>query len=177
MTQFSREARRRSGSARPVREDASVPDPGPAQPERFPVPGVFMHTENAHKIDPRLRKKKAQTADAFVEVATSGAMEWLRTRPWVSGFVQIVDGYCSATVGIAHLDELARHPGIVEVEAVRSPPPPPDRSVRSVHGGGRMAKEKDRQAQGAGVVIGIIDYGLEFRLKGFRDSARQSRIP
>ena len=135
-----------------------------------------MHTENAHKIDPRLRKKKAQTADAFVEVATSGAMEWLRTRPWVSGFVQIVDGYCSATVGIAHLDELARHPGIVEVEAVRSVRLHLDRSVRSVHGWDGMAKEKDRQAQGAGVVIGIIDYGLDFRLRDFRDSAGKSRI-
>src|SRR5260221_5471837 len=163
MTQFSREARRRSGSARPVREDASVPDPGPAQPERFPVPGVFMHTENAHKIDPRLRKKKAQTADAFVEVATSGAMEWLRTRPWVSGFVQIVDGYCSATVGIAHLDELARHPGIVEVEAVCSVRPHLHPSVTDLHRGDGLGEGKDPPDPGAGVANGINDHWLRLQ--------------
>src|SRR5258705_3310589 len=135
-----------------------------------------MNTGNEHKIDPRLRKKTDASADAFVEVATSEAMEWLRTRPWVSGFVQIVDGDCSATVGVAHLGELAQHPGIIEVEAVRSVRLHLDQSVESVHGWDGMAKAKERQAQGAGVVIGIVDYGLDFRLKDFRDSSGKSRV-
>jgi subtilisin family serine protease len=135
-----------------------------------------MNIENAHKIDPRLRKKNAQSADAFVEVATSEAMEWLRTRPWIRGFVQIVDGYCSASVGIAHLGELAQHPGVIEVEAVRSVRLHLDHSIESVHGWDGLAREKDRQRQGAGVVIGIIDYGLDFRLKDFRDSSGKSRV-
>jgi subtilisin family serine protease len=135
-----------------------------------------MHADHANKIDPRLRKKKDEPVDAFIEVATSGAMEWLRTRPWVSAFVQVVDGYCTATVGSAHLGELAKHPGVIEVEAVRYVRAQLDHSVKRIHGWDGMPREKDRLSLGAGVVIGIVDYGLDFRLKDFRDAAGRSRI-
>src|SRR5258706_5132155 len=169
MTQCSQ----RGGQDRRVQfVAASLPEAGREQPEGFPVSSAFqrranpasltfvrfrtlggpMHTDHQHKIDPRLRKKKDETADAFIEVADSEAMDWLRRRPWVRGFVQIVDGYCSATLRSpsAHLDELAKHPGVVEVEAVRYVRLQLDQSVKSLHGWEAMPREKDRQRQGAG---------------------------
>ncbi len=137
-----------------------------------------MDTAHQHKIDPRLRKKTDETVDAFIEVANSQAMKWLKSRAWISRLVQIIDGYCSATfrATAANLSELARHPGIIEVEAVRNVRLQLDRSVGRIRGWDELPREKDRQSQGAGVVIGIVDYGLDFRLTDFQDSAGKSRV-
>jgi len=135
-----------------------------------------MNADHESKIDPRLRKMSDKTASAFVEVANSKTMKWLRKQPWVSDFVQIVDGYCTATVKSAHLGKLAKHPGVIEVEAVRYVRLHLDQSVKSIHGWDGMPRKKDRLGQGAGVVIGIVDYGLDFRLKDFQDASGKTRI-
>jgi subtilisin family serine protease len=135
-----------------------------------------MNAGHEHKIDPRLRNKKDETAAAFVEVANSETMEWLKRQPGVSDFVQVVDGYCTATVRSARVNELAKHPGVLEIEAVRHVRLHLDQSVNSVRGWDGMPKKKDRLGQGAGVVIGIVDYGLDFRLKDFQDASGKSRI-
>lgn len=144
-----------------------------------------MAKNNEHKLDPRLRRRaelhlqavgvEKDRVPAFIEVATSDSMEWIKSRPWLKDFVQVVDGYCTATVMHDHLKELADYPGVIEVEAVRFFQPQLDHSVDSIRGWDRMSRE-DGLMQGAGVVIGIVDYGLDFTLDDFRDSKGNTRI-
>ncbi|MCU1500283.1 MAG: in-like serine protease [Acidimicrobiales bacterium] len=146
---------------------------------------------NERKLDPRLRlhaprraraavtsAKHAEPEDlaqVFVEVANSDARKWIKKQRWVKDFVQVVDGYCTATVVRDRIAKLAAHAGVVEVEAVRFYRPQLDVSVGSIHGWAPPANTS-KMTQGVGVIVGIVDYGLDFTLADFRDQNNKTRI-
>lgn len=152
-----------------------------------------MARDYRSKIDPRLRgllavkkrvatvaEKTAGTVDAFIEVAdqaTRQRLEELSSQPQslLTNFVHVVDGYCTATVREDRLEEVAQLPGVTELEAVRHAQPLLDRSVGSIHGWDGIPEEK-RLEQGAGVVIGIVDYGLDFWMSDFRAANGSTRV-
>ena len=152
-----------------------------------------MAKDYRSKIDPRLRgllavkkrvatvaEKTAGTVDAFIEVAdqaTRQRLEELSSQPQslLTNFVHVVDGYCTATVREDRLEEVAQLPGVTELEAVRHAQPLLDRSVKSIHGWDGIPEEK-RLEQGAGVVIGIVDYGLDFWMDDFRAANGSTRV-
>jgi subtilisin family serine protease len=105
-----------------------------------------------------------------------------------SDFVQIVDGYCSATVELAHLEELKKHAGVSEVEANRFLKPQLNQSLRAIHAREAAPEHRPQQSattergrdkvaheRGAGVVIGIVDYGIDFTLDDFREANKSSK--
>ena len=95
-------------------------------------------------------------------------------------FVNIVDGYCTATVGFDAIADLAAFPGVMEIEGARFVRPTLDQSVDRMHGWDGMrgdANEVTRLGQGSGVLIGIVDYGLDFTLDDFRDpTSKDTRV-
>jgi subtilisin family serine protease len=146
---------------------------------------------NERKLDPRLRLHAPRPARAavttaqhaepkdlaqvFVEVANSDARKWIKRQRWVKDFVQVVDGYCTATVVRDRIAKLAAHAGVTEVEAVRFYRPQLDVSVGSIHGWAPPANAS-QMTQGAGVIVGIVDYGLDFTLTDFDDEKNDTRI-
>lgn len=143
-----------------------------------------------HKIDPRLRQRALRTRVAtlaqidegtvpvFIEVSDASTRAWLQQQPWITRFVHLVGGYCTATVRLDHLHELEERPGVQEVEAVHYARPSLDQSVSSIQGWDGLPTPVERLAQGKGVVIGIVDYGLDFRLADFchPNDTRSTRI-
>jgi subtilisin family serine protease len=148
--------------------------------------GEGMTTDSAYKLDPRLRTTSARKSKSarrtngvrvFIEVASNEARKSIRSQKWLRQFTHIVDGYCSAIVPRSRLKELASSPGVIEVEASRYLKPQLDSSVESIN-----AREHVRGlpvlSHGAGVVVGIVDYGIDFTLEDFRwpDNKKNTRI-
>jgi len=116
------------------------------------------------------KRKQDRYAQAFIEVADPVTMDWVKHQPGVKDFVNIVDGYCTATLRLDCITSIAAHQGVIEIEASRVCKPSLDQSVKSVHGwDGISPSDALGQAQGSGVVIGIVDYGLDFTLSDFSD--------
>jgi subtilisin family serine protease len=133
-----------------------------------------------YKIDARLRRRTAKKAlarvreDVFIEVANAAAARWLEARPWTRRLVRVVDGYYTARIPRDRLKELEKHPGVIEVEGVRLLRPHLDHSVKRIHGreplpGGGGVPD------GRGVVIGFVDYGLDFKQKDFQNPRKGAR--
>ena len=127
-----------------------------------------MDARHRHNLDPRLREGRGgATAQVFIEVANDRAAEWVKARPWMRKLVHVVDGYYTATIPEGRVAALGAHQGVIEVEAVRLFRPHLKRSIRSIRG--------NKQASGGGipsgkgVVVGIVDYGLDFTQKDFQN--------
>ena len=77
-----------------------------------------------------------QFAQVFIEVADQATMDdWVeRSSPRVEHFVNVVDGYCTASVGLDRLADIAAHPGVIEIEKSRVVQPALNESVKSIHG-------------------------------------------
>lgn len=143
-----------------------------------------MDASYRHKLDPRLRRLaerrvarhrvpateegKREAVQVFVEVANAEAAKWVKKQPGVRKFMQVVDGYYTATVSPDRVSELAAHEGVIEVEAVRFLHPYLDHSLISIHGNERTTEGGDAP-DGRGAVIGIVDYGLDFTQKDFQN--------
>lgn len=152
-----------------------------------------MAKDYRSKIDPRLRgylavkkrvaavaERTAGVVQAFIEVAdqaTRRRLEELSSQPQslLTNFVHLVDGYCTATILEDRIEQVAEIPGVTEVEAVRHAQPLLHRSVDAIHGWDGIP-EGQRLAQGAGVVIGIVDYGLDFWMNDFRAADGSTRV-
>jgi subtilisin family serine protease len=136
--------------------------------------------EHAHKLDPRLRrlakrmaakpKGKRESAQVFVELANAEAAAWVESQAWIRDLVRVVDGYYTASIPADRFEELAAHDGVIEVEGVRYLRPHLDRSVESIHGHDVPAGAS-AVPDGQGVVIGFVDYGLDFKQKDFQNPA------
>jgi subtilisin family serine protease len=135
-----------------------------------------MNASYQHKVDPRLRRIverriAGQATPVFLEVANAAAAEWVRKQPGVRKLVHVVDGYYTATVRVDRIGKIAAHEGVMEVEALRFLRPHLTVSRKSIHatarpaGGGGMP-------DGRGVVIGLVDYGLDFTQKDFQNPRR-----
>ena len=132
-----------------------------------------MNANHQCKLDPRLRRISAQrvkrkAVQVFVEVTNAKAAKWVKTRTWVRKLVQVVDGYYTATVPPNRVTELAAHEGVIEVEAVRFLRPHLNHSLNSIHGNEGTAGGGG-VPDGRGVVIGLVDYGLDFTQKDFQN--------
>ncbi|MFZ0850688.1 MAG: S8 family peptidase [Hyphomicrobiaceae bacterium] len=116
----------------------------------------------------------------FIEVADPATAEHVKAHSRVKHFVNVVDGYCTATVGYDAVEVLAAFPGVMEIEGARFVRPTLDQSVDRMHGWDGMrgdANEVTRLGQGSGVLIGIVDYGLDFTLDDFRDpTTKDTRV-
>ena len=129
-----------------------------------------------HKLDPRLRaasrkgRKGGKPEPVFIEVASAAAAHWLKAQRWVKQLVQVVDGYYTAIVPADRLDALAARKGVIEVEGVKALRPHLDRSVPRIHGR-EPAAPHGEVPDGRSVVIGIVDYGLDFTQKDFQNPA------
>lgn len=149
-----------------------------------------MGRRHEHKLDPRLRrladwrpagartgarKTDRDVTQVFVEVANKDAADWIKQQPWVHELVHVVDGYYTATVPAPNLADLANGQGIVEVEAPRLVRPHLARSVASIHGH-RPPTGGGSMADGKGVMIGIVDYGLDVTLKDFQHPDGKTRV-
>jgi subtilisin family serine protease len=139
---------------------------------------VGAHEENLvpRNVDPRLRRdaagrraaRRARTLEpVFIEVAHPQAAKWVARQPWVTRLVHLVEGYYTARVPTSRVDDLAARDGVVEIEAVKRFQPRLVSSVRRIHGK-RRAPQGGAAPDGKGVVVGIVDYGLDFSLTDFR---------
>lgn len=130
--------------------------------------------------NPASRKSRQERcAEVFIEVANDQAMQWVRGHKGVTRFIQVVDGYCTARVRVDQIKRLTAHRGVTEIEKVDFLRPQLDHSVDSINGWKGLARSgRSGLNQGAGVVIGIVDYGLDFTLDDFRDprDRRKTRI-
>ena len=135
-------------------------------------------------VDPRLRRdaaalragrQKRPLEPVFIEVARPEAAQWVAERPWVRSLVHLAEGYYTALVPLDRVDDLAAGPGVVEVEAARNFAPHLVSSVKRIHGERRPAYGGDAP-DGKGVVIGIVDYGLDFSLADFRGPGGRTRV-
>ena len=129
-----------------------------------------------YRLDPRLRKASGKgRVQVFIEVAHAAAANWLRRQRGIRELVHVVDGYYTATLEAGSAERLAAHEGIIEVERVRYLRPTLIRSLESIHGrepppwGGAVP-------DGKGVVIGFVDYGLDFKQKDFQGPGGRTRI-
>ena len=138
-----------------------------------------MDANHLHKLDPRLRrhlglrvaakkKNKRETEQVFVEVANAEAAKCVKNHRGVSKLVQVVDGYYTAIVAAKHLAELAAIEGVIEIEAVRLLRRHLDHSLTSIRGNEETAAGGG-VPDGRGVVIGFVDYGLDFTQKDFQN--------
>jgi subtilisin family serine protease len=131
---------------------------------------------------PTTDSQRDRYAEVFIEVADSGTLEWLKSQSQIpesgiKNFVNLVDGYCSAIVRLDRLGPLGARPGVMELEAVRFLQPQLDLSVDSIHGWDGLSRNNPaRQSQGSGVVIGIVDYGLDYTLDDFQSPKGKTRV-
>lgn len=133
------------------------------------------------RLDPRLRRAASgkgtgsRTEPVFVEVANAAAERWLKAQKWVRDLVCVVDYYYTASVPQNRLSELAAHKGVIEVDGVKTLRPHLARSVPRIHGDEPPAPG-GKVPDGKGVVIGIVDYGLDFTQKDFQSPAGITRV-
>jgi len=72
------------------------------------------------------------------------------------------------------LTDLASMPGVLHVEACRLLRPHLDRSLKEV--GAAAAHRGAGGLDGEGVIVGVVDTGLDFRHKDFQDAAGRTRL-
>jgi subtilisin family serine protease len=155
--------------------------------------------DKRYKLGPRLRHvleadsaagvegKPIGDARVIIEVADRPSRARVKNYDGIADFVCVLDGYCTATVRSKgsrkvlrrRLAALLSDPDIVEIEAVRSFRPQLYHSVRNIHGrtaASFVRNDPHAATQGTGVVIGIVDYGLDYTLPAFLDETGVTRI-
>jgi subtilisin family serine protease len=89
--------------------------------------------------------------------------------------VHIAGDYYTVEIRLSYLEVVAAHPAVQYMEAARSISPVLNTSVLARHarsGGPATQTHLD----GTGVVIGIVDYGINYLLKDFQDKHGKTRI-
>ena len=130
-----------------------------------------------NKLDPRLRRAaRKRTAGArkaavdyeevFVEMANARVAKWFTQRRWVRQPVHVVGGYYTARVATGHLRQLVAHKGVIELEKVRYLRPHLIQSVGGIRGHHATPRG---MPDGKGVLIGLVDYGLDFTQEDFQN--------
>jgi subtilisin family serine protease len=143
-----------------------------------------MDASYGNRLDPRLRpvaprraagapvaagkKRRREPEQVLIEVANAEAAKRVKKQPGVGSVVHIVDGYYTATVEPDRLADLAATEGVIEVEALRYFRTSLHQSVGSIHGKEGMTGGGP-VPDGRGVVIGIVDYGLDFTQTDFQN--------
>jgi subtilisin family serine protease len=94
-----------------------------------------------------------------------------------SSWTTVAEGIYAVQLPIAELEELAEDPGVQFVEAARLMAPLLDTSVPETRADRLRVAEPPRPAlSGKGIVVGIIDFGLDFTLDDFITPAGETRI-
>lgn len=89
--------------------------------------------------------------------------------------VHIAGSYYTVDIRLSHLDVVAAHPAVQYMETARLVSPALETPVlaKQARGGGPAIQT---QLDGTGVVIGIVDYGINYLLKDFQDKHGKTRI-
>lgn len=133
------------------------------------------------------KQTRVRDIPVTIEVADRKTLNDLKTHPAVGRLVEVVDGYCTAiiksggssTVLANHLQDLLKKPGIVEIEAAqyyRAQLLSSFKAVDGVSPGTFITSSRHTTQEGSGVVVGIVDYGLDYTLPAFQDENGQSRV-
>jgi subtilisin family serine protease len=88
-------------------------------------------------------------------------------------------GRASGNIDLGNLERIAEHPGVVRLSYGREPKPFLDVSVPDINVRGQLwtlAGNVFNGTTGAGVIVGIIDTGIDFRHPFFRDLTNTTRI-
>ena len=124
----------------------------------------------------------APAAPRYIQITVQGDEPTLRDAIEASGGrvgTQLGD-IATARVPLASLRGLAAHPAVRRVEHVQGLRPSSDEATRQVGGAAVQQGQPalPRGYTGEGVIVGIIDSGIDFRHLDFRraDDPRQSRI-
>src|ERR1044071_935706 len=147
-------------------------------------------------LDPRLQRLTVRdTPEAIADDARSGLFDTVQTPAGTLAITrvlvllatrqvpailqplapaQVADRIYSVSAPIDQLDAIARDPGVVYVEGGRRLLPSLTTSVAAT--GADKLWHAPTGLDGRGVVIGIIDYGLDFTLADFRDDAGKTRV-
>jgi subtilisin family serine protease len=89
----------------------------------------------------------------------------------------IADGICSAEVPIVRLEDLAAHPEVEFVEAARVMVPTLSTSLAETKAGRLHASLPTGSGlTGTGVIVGIVDFGLDFTLDDFITPGGETRV-
>lgn len=153
------------------------------------------------KLDPRLRRLDAAKSDTDILERATGRGELIAsddgftsasltkrvlveltdTEPpeelYDLNFVRVTEKIYTATVPLNRLSELNEHPSVKAIEAGRRWFPMldsslPETGANVVHAGLNGTVGRD----GTGVLVGIIDFGMDFTLDDFRNEDDSTRI-
>jgi subtilisin family serine protease len=115
--------------------------------------------------------------EVFIGVSPGIDANWVKAIPGVTEFVHVVDRYHTAKIAVREIPAIVKAlsgRSDIDVEVVRYLKASLNKSVERIHGKAGTVNTDPRN-KGAGAVIGIVDYGIDFTLDDFRhpDSARK----
>lgn len=110
------------------------------------------------------------TKRVLVKLATKEIPEKARSLHWS----RVVGDYYTVSVPVDQLEELGEAPEVEYVTAGHGLQPALDSSVPEIHAD--QAHIGPPPTTGAGVIVGIIDFGFDFTLDDFRNSDGSSRV-
>ena len=129
-------------------------------------------------VEPRMING-IEMIDAFIDIDGSDVLPVLKAHGVAVNCE--FDGFVTAQVPVARLDEVSRLPGVSNVEISRRLDWCTDSTLLATHAGEVLDGEANGLPQvynGTGVIIGVIDNGFDYQHSAFKtaDSLSRSRI-
>jgi len=120
-----------------------------------------------------------EMVDAFIDINDNGVIETLKAAGVKVNCA--FDGFVTAQIPMKRLDMVCNLPGVTNVEISRTVEPCTDSTLRVTHAGQVINGTQNgllKDYDGTGVVVGIIDFGFDFKHRAFMraDDRTLSRI-
>lgn len=106
----------------------------------------------------------------IVQLGSGGVPGGFSDLSWIP----LVDNFFTVSVPVSRLGELAAHPNVAYVEAGRNFGPMLETSVAETRAD--RVRRPPLELDGEGVLVGIIDFGIDFTLDDFRNDDGSTRI-